>query len=319
MNLSGRSKAIYRLLFFPSRTAVTRPPSPSHRSQSFSRVCPLCDGIPTPAGSRYTTFSNRTFHYGYCSNCNLGLVLDPRTDYDALYNDAYYAGNGADPLVNYSGDDVGRNLEFEGLEKTGRFLNGGNLGQWLDFGGGLGHFASYLREVGWEAWACDEGLASTELKSQGLNWDPGSGGSFNVVSAIEVVEHLVDPLPVLRTMANQLAPGGVLLITTGNLDKAPPLHIWQYATTPDLHVTFWTPTAWSRALTEVGLHATPPVQLDAGITQYKVIKSLPRFSLSRFRRPLARFAKYWRGPAILIDRKYGVSSFPVGRKPTDLA
>ena len=276
------------------------------------RLCPLCGGTPIPLGTRYTDFSDRTFHYGYCAKCHLGLVLDPRTDYENLYDAAYYSGDGADALVDYCGDDIGRHLEFEGLQKTAVELYGrGAKGRWFDFGGGLGQFAAYLRGVGWDAWACDEGHAAKELKSSGLYWDPSSGGEFDIISAIEVVEHLVDPLPVLAALAGLLAPGGTLLITTGNLDKAPSLSKWKYAAAPEVHVTFWTPRSWGRALSTVGLTPTKPVRIDPAVTQYKIIKNLPVF-----KKPLDRSARFWRGPARLVDRKYGVSAFPVGRKPT---
>ncbi len=83
------------------------------------RRCPLCGTDPVVTGSRYTAFSARTFTYGDCAGCGLGLVLDPRQDYESIYDEAYYAGRGADPSVAYLAEmedpNTIRNLEWDGL------------------------------------------------------------------------------------------------------------------------------------------------------------------------------------------------------------
>ena len=43
-----------------------------------------------------------------------------------------------------------------------------------------------------------------------------SHGQFDVLTAIDVVEHIVDPMPFFRQVRDRLAPGGVLVLLTGN-------------------------------------------------------------------------------------------------------
>jgi 2-polyprenyl-3-methyl-5-hydroxy-6-metoxy-1,4-benzoquinol methylase len=267
-------------------------------------------GHPESVGSRYSKFSKRNFHYGVCRSCDLGLVLDPRTDYDALYSPEYYSGNGADPLVEYSllSEDRARRLEFTGLEKVGRTLvpEGAPL-RWLDFGAGLGSFTEFLRQQGWDAWGIDDGYAHEVLEHQGLAWTKDAA-PFTVISAIEVVEHLVDPLPTLAFIASLLASDGTFFVTTGNFSKhRTRLTRWSYAAHPEVHVTFWSPEAWKSALSAVGMAPGPVTVLDPSVTQYKVIKSLKLLKW-----PLTRWARYWRWAAKVVDRRYGVSEFSSG-------
>lgn len=44
-------------------------------------------------------------------------------------------------------------------------------------------------------------------------------GAFDVVLALDVIEHLVDPAAALRELAARLAPGGLLVLTTPRWDS----------------------------------------------------------------------------------------------------
>jgi hypothetical protein len=59
--------------------------------------------------------------------------------------------------------------------------------------------------------------------TKGLNaTSPGCSWTVCAVTAIEVVDHLVDPVSKLRSIADCLKPGGFVFITTGNMAKAWP-------------------------------------------------------------------------------------------------
>ena len=272
----------------------------------------MCESAPEDAGSRYSPFSDRTFHYGLCRQCDLGLVVDPRDDYENLYDEAYYAGRGADPTIDYIAEmgDPGtiRNLEWDGLRQVLGPLDRGL--RVLDFGCGLGGLPRYLRAAGWNADGYeDEGFARDWMTRNGLSVvERLEPASYDVIFAIEVVEHLIDPLPVLRLLRESLRPGGRLVMTTGNLAKArKPLSEWTYASVPDVHVTFWTPRSWDRALGLAGFVGREHTRLPAAVTQYKILKALPPVA-----RPLARVPALWRIPAAAVDRRYGVSAFADG-------
>ena len=281
------------------------------------RPCPLCDAEPTVVGSRVSTFSDRRFTYAVCGSCGLGLVVDPRTDYANIYDEQYYRGDGADKDVAYLSEMTEprciRHLEWDGLADS---LSGHAPGvKVLDFGGGLGGLTRTLRARGIEAWCFeDEGYAAEWMRTHGI---PAIGElpdepTFDVVFAVEVMEHLVDPLNALRAIRSVLRPGGRLIITTGNFGRAQqPLHEWYYAAIPDVHVTFWTPSAWTKALEMTGLkpdYSEP--RLSVKVTQYKILKSLPSAMNG-----LRAVAPMWRPLAKYVDRRYGVSEFADGVVP----
>ena len=53
------------------------------------------------AGSKRSALTGHEFSLGRCPACRCGRVLEPRTDYAALYDEDYYRGKGADPKVDY--------------------------------------------------------------------------------------------------------------------------------------------------------------------------------------------------------------------------
>lgn len=252
----------------------------------------------------------------------MGLVLNPRTDFAQLYGPEYYEGRGADPLINYVADEAAgsvREMEWNGIVHTVRRIaltrgqDPNNL-KLLDWGAGLGGLVRTARAGGIRADGLDEGYASTMLDQKGLiaRPVPELAERYDVVTAIEVIEHLVDPVSELKSMASCLKPKGFLFITTGNFAKVNgPLNRWYYAQIPDVHVTFWSPQAWSKALHLVGLKAAPLpfARVDPRIVQYKVVKALPRYRPLLI--PLLRLSDV---PTRIIDSRYGISEFAIGVK-----
>ena len=108
---------------------------------------------PVETGSRYSAFSAHTFDYGVCPACGLGLVLDPRQDYESLYDGAYYAGRGADHSVDYFDEmedpNTIRTLEWDGL--AGLLACTILTDAVLDFGCGLGSLVRTLVTQGGKA------------------------------------------------------------------------------------------------------------------------------------------------------------------------
>jgi SAM-dependent methyltransferase len=288
-----------------------------------SVACRVCGAETHTIGSKTSAFSGSAYQLRQCPSCRYSSVDDPPTDYGSLYDEAYYRGNGADPLTDYESElsdpRTPRVHEWQGILRVVKKLTDvGPETRWLDLGCGLGGLVRHLRQHGVAgAIGSEDGYARTRALALGIPCLTSDelrehDGTFDVITSIEVIEHIVDPLPFLENVVRLLRPGGVFFFTTGNAQpQRDRLPSWPYVI-PEIHVSFFEPTTIERAFARVGLepeHHGFVAGFDE-IIRYKTVKNLPPRVGSAADRLVS-----WRWVARLIDRRYGVSAFPVGRKP----
>jgi len=281
--------------------------------------CPVCDCTTAPAGEAVGSRSKRTFRLHRCTVCNFVFVTDPWTEYAKIYDEAYYRGEGSDPLVDYatefaSPEETVRRYEWRGVERIAERLRPEG-GKWLDFGCGNGGLVRHCKASGrFEMFGFDTGAWAEKARASGL---PilheaelaAHAGTCDLVTAIEVVEHLVDPVATLRQVRQLLKPGGILFLTTGNSSAAPAdLGRWAYVQ-PEIHVSYFNPTALELALRRAGFKTRyrGPVPGWSDIIRFKCLKSLRVKRRNLFERCLP-----WRLFTPLIDKRYRISVYPVG-------
>lgn len=124
--------------------------------------------------------------------------------------------------LRYVRDQIDRHWQAD--ECSRRPLEGKSA---LDVGCGAGLLAEPLTRLGAEVTGLD---ASPELivaardhaAAVGLEIDYRAGelaaleGSFDLVTCMEVIEHVADPAAFVRDLAGRLAPGGLLIMSTPN-------------------------------------------------------------------------------------------------------
>ena len=77
------------------------------------------------------------------------------------------------------------------------------------------------------------------------------------MTAIEVLEHTLEPLAELRRIRKLLRPGGLLFLTTGNAAPfASDLLRWSYII-PEIHISFFEPSTLEYALHAAGFRPAP--------------------------------------------------------------
>jgi YD repeat-containing protein len=283
--------------------------------------CPACGKPVAPVGTKRGRFRTRDYLVGRCT-CGFALVLDPDLDNDRLYDEAYYNGRGADPLINYvyevDSPNTIRRYEWDAIEQlVGRLTTLDNQTRWLDLGCGAGGLVKHLVRRGVSAYGSDSGYGAKLARDRGVpmldqNDLDGASASFDVVSAVEVLEHVDEPRRFLRQVSDLLRPGGVFFYTTGNAARARDLIGWSYLV-PEIHISFYTPSVIERLFSGVGLE---PLHLPYGaghplLIRYKVLKTLRVKD-----RHWAEHCIPWGLAGLLVDRLYGITELPLARKPS---
>jgi SAM-dependent methyltransferase len=287
-----------------------------------AQPCPVCGAPTDPAGQKRGDLTGRDFALRRCSSCNFGFVADPWTDYARIYDEAYYRGDGADPLVDYvfefdHPDGTVRQYEWRGIVRVVSALAQAAAGtKWLDYGCGTGGLVRYLQRNGFPgAVGFEEGWSVPRLREREVplierDQLAEHEGSFDVITAIEVIEHVADPVAELRVMRSLLRKGGLLFLTTGNArPHADALESWSYVR-PEIHVSFFEPQTLATALELAGFEPAFPGWVSGWeeIIAFKVLKNL-RLKRST---PLDR-AVPWRPVGHLLDRRMALTAHPVGR------
>lgn len=186
-----------------------------------------------------------------CRQCRLVFVSPrprSRAPVDALYTDESYSAGQVSKA-----SSAGRMREAGWrLDRLERFVR--RRGRLLDVGCSAGSFLVAARERGWDVRGIDVSPAAITHAHQAHGLDVSVGTleesglarhSFDVVTVFECIEHMLNPRAALRAASSLLRDGGLLVITTPNVDGFVP------------RVTYWTLGrtlgAWE--------HPTPPHHL----------------------------------------------------------
>lgn len=108
-----------------------------------------------------------------------------------------------------------------------RLLPRHGLARLLDFGCGSGGFLLRMKALGWNVLGLDRSdIAVTKVRAAGLQAHLGtlpderwSSPAFEVITMWQSLEHVHQPLEVLRSAFRLLTPGGRLLVAVPNFDS----------------------------------------------------------------------------------------------------
>lgn len=160
-----------------------------------------------------------------CGRCGLLAPVDPpySRDLTAWYATEYWKHFGEEQTGTERDNIYAHVLAWLDRRLPGR-------GTVLDVGCGGGRFLSLCQAKGWSAMGIEPSLeAAAHALRRGLDvrsqaWpDPAiADESVEVITFINVLDHLPDPFEALREAARVLKPGGLLYIRVPNA----PLHAW---------------------------------------------------------------------------------------------
>jgi hypothetical protein len=140
------------------------------KKKVFSTVqCRLCNEKEgNYLGSRVGTLDGREFNFYECSKCKFKFVENYRTDYHNLYNENYYCGLGADPIIDYDDEITNTNTlrvyEWNGICNIFNYFKGDSIDfKWLDFGCGSGGLLKYALNLNYAIKGFDENFRSSDV------------------------------------------------------------------------------------------------------------------------------------------------------------
>jgi SAM-dependent methyltransferase len=206
-------------------------------------TCPAC----AQATEHRALYSKNGCDIMQCAACGLGRAQANGFDPGSYYTGDYFSGGHADGYADYRGAEPVLRREFaHTVDFIRKYKPGGRL---LDVGCAYGFFLQEARphfDVAGIEIAED---AAGHARAQGLNVTTGIAdeatlakfGMMDVIVLLDVIEHLPSPQETLALCTQHLAPGGVIVITTGDFASlysrisgthwrlmTPPQHLWYF-------------------------------------------------------------------------------------------
>ncbi|HDY88948.1 MAG TPA: methyltransferase domain-containing protein [bacterium] len=214
---------------------------PSCKEVKFDEIIERCDGLKIVR----------------CLSCGLAY-LNPRPvpeEIYKLYEEGYYTGK-IDKEIGYAGHS-GSIHEIKYycpygfdilLEETK--LNNKRV---LDIGCSFGKFVYWMRKAGANAVGIDISEESTawgrkklslDLRKETLESLDEQDSSFDVITMIDIIEHIVDLDGFMSKLSSLIKPGGLVFVQTPNFESYEKWHKqWRYLYTGLEHILFFDSTS----------------------------------------------------------------------------
>lgn len=181
------------------------------------RRCPICKSD----AKRWKNV--RSFEIAECENCAHRFLANPvSSDHvERIYGDDYFFGGGAG-YSNYV--DQSSLLRGRGRDYARRIKKYRNVpGKVLDVGAAAGFLLEGWIEEGWRGVGVEPNRTMCKhAEARGIDVRCGtvetlemeSDGPWDLVSMVQVISHLSEPVDSIRKLVGCLAPGGLLLVET---------------------------------------------------------------------------------------------------------
>ncbi len=225
--------------------------------------CRICQGSVVFRFEAMVLDGRYVARYHECERCHALQVLEP-----IWLEEAYAEESGPPSVENFDSGRFRRTfsgfLYLVALSMAGAL---GNVSRVVDFGGGYGLLTQMLRDGGVDAWTSDPYVPRPFFSPDRSLPELAdvSEGSVDVLVALEVFEHLTDPMSVGAMLRRVLAPRGSIVISSERYRPESHGADWPYlALSAGQHVTFWSREARSHFAAAHGLRSIASFPGDDG-------------------------------------------------------
>jgi hypothetical protein len=190
-------------------------------------MCKVCNQ-PSPFFANAQIMGKYHVNYFRCNLCGMVETEDP-----FWLNEAY-----SEAIAQADIGLVGRNVRLARVTSVLLKILFSKARNFVDYGGGYGMFVRLMRDAGFNFFRHDKYCSN--LFAKGFDVEPNASQAFDLLTAFEVFEHLVDPA---IELAKMLALSPNILFTTGIMrenDPPKPAEWWYYTRQSGQHVTLYT-------------------------------------------------------------------------------
>jgi len=234
---------------------------PIAETQKSSIVCPICQG--RRQRELYPTHGGQLVR---CCDCQV-VLFTPRpsqAELDRYYNaQSYYEHYQSSPM----GQAVFAQHRYQQLcrvlQRYAPYLLTQQPRVMLDVGCSTGQLLAVAATQGWQIQGMDLSAAAVKQAQEQLGpvvqrgtiaEIASSPNIYDLITLYHVIEHLLDPVLLLRHIYKVLRPGGAVFIETPNIDSLGARlrgKRWSHIIPPE-HITYFNSTSLQRALHQAG-------------------------------------------------------------------
>ncbi len=250
-------------------------------NSKLSFPCNICGAI-----KHELLFLKKNFPIVKCTQCGLvSTILPDKFDTHTIYDDSYFHGGQVDGYSDYKSTEKILKAEFKSVLKTILpFFKGQKNKKLLEIGSAYGYFLDEAKEY-FDCYGIEINQEGVETSNKrGLKVFQGEltdsilekTGKVDVVVMLDVIEHLTDPLTVVKKLYENMNPGGIILIVTGNHDSILSTMMgdkWRLMTPPQ-HTFFFSTKTLKALVTKAGFeirsNSAPWKTIPMGLAFYQV-------------------------------------------------